>query len=206
MASEILVNTGSGNGLMPDSSKPLPESVLTYHQQDPLAFNRGNIYLNKIHTIAIPELCLKFAHLKSHPHLPGNMKFAHLKSQPHLPGKNGLIETFMAAVRPRILLCMRQANETALHCNVVSHWLGTYTKWSLAVCCCNTSLKLVPRANLSGNIYRSSNSTMTCKRMQLLLVAFPAEHFEWNEWNSIWCKKQLSKLNIINKSATVSVS
>ena len=42
MASEILVNTGSGNGLMPDSNKPLPESMLTYHQQGPPAFTPGN--------------------------------------------------------------------------------------------------------------------------------------------------------------------
>ena len=29
---EILVNTGSGNGLLPDGTKPLPEPMLTYHQ------------------------------------------------------------------------------------------------------------------------------------------------------------------------------
>ena len=29
MASEILVNTGSGNGLLPDGTKPLPEPMLT---------------------------------------------------------------------------------------------------------------------------------------------------------------------------------
>ena len=29
MASENLVNIGSGNGLLPDSTKPLPEPVLT---------------------------------------------------------------------------------------------------------------------------------------------------------------------------------
>ena len=32
MASDILVNTGSGNGLLPDGTKPLPESMLTYYQ------------------------------------------------------------------------------------------------------------------------------------------------------------------------------
>ena len=31
-ALEILVNTGSGNGLLPDGTKPLPEPMLTYHQ------------------------------------------------------------------------------------------------------------------------------------------------------------------------------
>ena len=27
-----LVNTGLSNGLLPDSTKPLPEPMLTYHQ------------------------------------------------------------------------------------------------------------------------------------------------------------------------------
>ena len=30
--SEISVNTGSGNDWLPDGTKPLPESMLTYHQ------------------------------------------------------------------------------------------------------------------------------------------------------------------------------
>ena len=38
MALEILVNTGSGNGLLPDGTKPLPEPMLTYHQLVPVAF------------------------------------------------------------------------------------------------------------------------------------------------------------------------
>ena len=33
MVSKILVNTGSGNGLLPDGTKPLPEPVMTNHQQ-----------------------------------------------------------------------------------------------------------------------------------------------------------------------------
>ena len=28
----VFVNTGSGNGLLPDGTKPLPEPMLTYHQ------------------------------------------------------------------------------------------------------------------------------------------------------------------------------
>ena len=31
-ATEIWVNIGSGNGLLPDGTKPLPEPILTYHQ------------------------------------------------------------------------------------------------------------------------------------------------------------------------------
>ena len=32
MATEIWVNIGSGNGLLPDGTKPLPEPMLTDHQ------------------------------------------------------------------------------------------------------------------------------------------------------------------------------
>ena len=42
MALEILVNTGSGNGLLPDGTKPLPEPMLTYHQQGSVAFIWGH--------------------------------------------------------------------------------------------------------------------------------------------------------------------
>ena len=35
MATEVWVNIGSGNGLLPDGTKPLPEPMLTYHQWGP---------------------------------------------------------------------------------------------------------------------------------------------------------------------------
>ena len=38
---EILVNIGSGNDLLPDGTKPLPEPLLTYQQWDPVAFISG---------------------------------------------------------------------------------------------------------------------------------------------------------------------
>ena len=45
MVSEILDNTGSGNGLWPDGIKPSPEPILTYHEQDFLAFITGQYLL-----------------------------------------------------------------------------------------------------------------------------------------------------------------
>ena len=38
MATEIWVNIGSGNGLLPDGTKPLPEPMLTDHQWSPVTF------------------------------------------------------------------------------------------------------------------------------------------------------------------------
>ena len=45
MALEILVNTGSSNGLLPDGTKPLPEPVLTYHHLGTVMFIWGQIRL-----------------------------------------------------------------------------------------------------------------------------------------------------------------
>ena len=41
---KILVNTGSGSGLMPEGTKPLPEPMLTYHQLGPVAFIWGHYH------------------------------------------------------------------------------------------------------------------------------------------------------------------
>ena len=38
MATQILVNIGSGNGLLPDGAKPLLEPMLTYHKYEPMTF------------------------------------------------------------------------------------------------------------------------------------------------------------------------
>ena len=43
MALEIFVNTGSGDGLLPDGTKPLAELMLIYHQQGPVEFIWGHV-------------------------------------------------------------------------------------------------------------------------------------------------------------------
>ena len=42
MAAVILVNIGSGNGLLPDGTKPLPDPILTYHQRVQWPSTEGN--------------------------------------------------------------------------------------------------------------------------------------------------------------------
>ena len=44
MATEIWVNIGSGNGLLPDGTKPLPEPMFTYHKYGPLTFIWGQFH------------------------------------------------------------------------------------------------------------------------------------------------------------------
>ena len=61
---------------------------------------------------------------------------------------------------PRPLLLIMQGSfchaasqwETALHCNVVSHWLGAYTEWSLI---------MRPLISKNGGIHFVANMTLT---------------------------------------------
>ena len=55
MGTEILVNIGSGNGLLPDGTKPLPEPMLTDHQWCPVTFIFGKFH----------KRCLKHQSLRS---------------------------------------------------------------------------------------------------------------------------------------------
>ena len=44
MATEIWVNIGSGNGLLPDGTKPLPEPMMTDRQWNPVTFILGQFH------------------------------------------------------------------------------------------------------------------------------------------------------------------
>ena len=44
MATKIWVNIGSGNGLLPDGTEPLPEPMLTYHYSAIYVCDIGDIY------------------------------------------------------------------------------------------------------------------------------------------------------------------
>ena len=46
MATENWVDIGSGNGLLPAGTKPLPEPTLTYHEFDALASSREQFHRN----------------------------------------------------------------------------------------------------------------------------------------------------------------
>ena len=44
MATQIWVNIGSGNGVLPDCTKPLPDPMLTYHQWGSVAYTREQFH------------------------------------------------------------------------------------------------------------------------------------------------------------------
>ena len=63
MATEIWVNIGSGNGLLPDGTKPLPEPVLTYHQSGPVAFTWGQFHMKLLNIFNL-DTSLKIINLR----------------------------------------------------------------------------------------------------------------------------------------------
>ena len=67
MATEIWVNIGSCNGLLPDSTKPLPEQLLTYHLYLPEDNSHETFSIFILDTIT----SLKITNLRSQLHLPG---------------------------------------------------------------------------------------------------------------------------------------
>ena len=67
---------GWSNGLLPDSTKPWPEPMLTCHQWSPLAFTWGQ-FQREMLMISINKLCLKITHLKFEPDLPGTIELTH---------------------------------------------------------------------------------------------------------------------------------
>ena len=67
MATEIWVNIGTGNGLLPDGTKPLPEPILTFHNLSPvpqpsITKNRLKITYLKFHSnfSGVNELMITF--------------------------------------------------------------------------------------------------------------------------------------------------
>ena len=70
MATSVWVNIGSGNGLLPDGTKPLPEPMLTYHQLGRVAFTWWQYSLEML-TVSLTKRGLKITHLKSQPHFSG---------------------------------------------------------------------------------------------------------------------------------------
>ena len=66
MASVNWVNNGPANGLLPDGTKPLPESMLTSHHQGPVAITWGDTYSS------ITKISFKITSQKFHPNLLGS--------------------------------------------------------------------------------------------------------------------------------------
>ena len=67
MATQIWGNIGSGNGLLPDGTKPLSEPRLTDHHWSPMTFTRDASPINA-------KICLKITCLKFHSNFPGANK------------------------------------------------------------------------------------------------------------------------------------
>ena len=61
VVTSIWVNIGSGNGLLPDGTKPLPEPVLTNHSWGLVAIHQRAI-LQEMRKISILDMSLEITH------------------------------------------------------------------------------------------------------------------------------------------------
>ena len=74
MVIQIWVNIGSGIGLLPDGTKPLPEAImplLTYHQRCSVAFTSTENSQKLLNLILHNMICSEITLLWLLPHLPG---------------------------------------------------------------------------------------------------------------------------------------
>ena len=70
MATEIWVNIGSGNGLLPDGTKPLPEPMLTDNQWSPSDIHMKAIS-QEMPQPPVTKIHLKITYLNLHSNFPG---------------------------------------------------------------------------------------------------------------------------------------
>ena len=69
MVIEIWVNIGSGNALLPDGTKPLPEPMLIYING--VLWHSPENNFSKVLITCISNMCLEITHLKLLPQIPG---------------------------------------------------------------------------------------------------------------------------------------
>ena len=80
MATEIWVNIGSGNGLLPDGTKPLPEPMLSDHQLNPLDIHIRAIS-QQMPQPSITKIRLKITYPKFQSNFPGANELTYNKVQ-----------------------------------------------------------------------------------------------------------------------------
>ena len=84
MAARNYVNIGSGNGLLPDGTKPLPEPILTY--KSPIRYSDIHLIaiLQAIPQPSITRISLEIVNLKFHSNLPGANELTHWGRVTHI--------------------------------------------------------------------------------------------------------------------------
>ena len=139
-----LIIIGSCNGLSPERRQAIIWTNAWILLIGTLGTNFSQI-LSEIHTFSFKKM---------------HLKMSSVKWRPFCFGLNGLMQSWInrrvvilleiVSMKTAIIITVGKAStdairvhfvhapsqwETTLHCNVVSHWLGTYTEWSCAITC-----------------------------------------------------------------------
>ena len=99
MATQIWVNFHSGYGLMPDSTKPLPEPKLTHHWRVPAAIQLWAVTREVLRI----SVCIR------------SLKIILLKLLPHLPGANETIHWWVSVNTEKVAMLIPQSHRPNRH-------------------------------------------------------------------------------------------
>ena len=75
MATHIWVNIGSGNGLVPDDTKPPPGTMLSYHQMCTMAYTEEVHYKKRSWTLYVTCVCKLYFRTDHHIFLGQSVNF-----------------------------------------------------------------------------------------------------------------------------------
>ena len=117
MSTEIWINIGSGNGLLPDGTKPLPEPMLTDHQWSPATFILGQFHKRCLNHQLLKSVW-KLHVLRFHSHFPGaNELNSQITPIPHLDGL--LIGCLLGVCYKKIDSWINKTVTHLTHCGLV---------------------------------------------------------------------------------------
>ena len=118
MATEIQINIGSSDGMLPDGTKPLPELMLTYHERCSVTFNWEQFHKKKTGTQS--ETCVGKLHLKiiinSANELRQQRRWKWVKIFPLIARFMGTTWGPPGSCRPQVAPCRRHGPPPFVHC------------------------------------------------------------------------------------------
>ena len=122
MATEIWVNIGSGNGLLPDGTKPLPEPILTDHQWSPVTFILGQFQKRCLNHQSLKSISKLHTHVSKNSNFPGANELTHC----------GLDDAYISAIISSLWLVFFLISSHHLMQN--NHQLEFYQHILMSIC------------------------------------------------------------------------
>ena len=126
MASWIWVNISSGNGLLPDGTKPLPDPMLTYHQWGLTTFLWGQFHNRCLHHQSL-KLDWEITYKKFHLNAPWSYELSDNRTRTWRKSWDSIFHYFWEWVTVRVCNVLFHSNLSGYRC-VLDITLSLYAK------------------------------------------------------------------------------